>query len=346
MLRATLLAVAVLAFAACGDADSCGDCTISVARIASFGDSDGDGALEGRPLISGAFGGQRLVLQPDASGQVPRLFSSTGRFRSAVGTLGEGPGEFRSPSRVFIDGDTAWIIDGSLRRATAVAPDGTPGPSFSWQREPYDAVALDGDHRVLAGGSGPTRALAMVSRDGTLLHAFGDSMGRFGARWHLARAGARFWSAQSQHRLRFVEWAAPDSMLRVVEPVTPHFPPYAQMLPATPDRAPMPSLRGFWTDSLARIWALLEVPAADWRSGYGSPRVGEGGQTYMPMLDPNRAYASVLLVIDAASGAVVAERTLEGWFYWVVEPFVILRAQQDADGWYQGELWRVTARIP
>ncbi|MFN0098081.1 MAG: hypothetical protein ACKVS7_05350 [Gemmatimonadaceae bacterium] len=64
------------------------------------------------------------------------------------------------------------------------------------------------------------------------------------------------------------------------------------------------------------------------------------------MQDANRAYSTVVLVIDPKSDSVVAERQLDGWFYAVVEPFVIMRAVQDEDGWYRAELWRVGERTP
>lgn len=346
MPRYTLLVLATVVLSGCGEIDACASCAISAERIATIGDADGDGALEGRPLVSATFADRRIVLQPDAMRGLPLLFTASGQFISTIGAAGDGPGEFRSPSRVLVDGDSAWVIDGSLRRATAISPNGDAGTALSWMRVPYDAIARGDGSWIVAAGEGSRRALSKVSASGTVEREFSDAITLGDARWHVARDGMRFWSAPALHSLRFEEWSAPDSLLRTIEPATPHFPPYARRLPATPDRPPQPSLRGFWTDSLSRIWALLEVPAPDWRSGYGNPRIGEGGQTYMSVLDANRVYASVILVIDPATGTVVADRTLEGWFYYVVEPFVILRAVQDSDGWYRGELWQVAMRAP
>lgn len=346
MPRSLLLVLASAAFVGCAARDECPECTISVERIAVFGESDGDGALEGRPILSPAFGGHRILLQPDGSQQLPLLFTTTGRFVRALGVRGDGPGEFRTPTRALVRADTAWVIDGSLRRATAVASDGSLGSSVPWQRIPFDAVARPDGSWIIAGGAGSTRAMALASPDGVVLREFGDSIPSTGTRRVLARAGSGFWSAASLFRLRFEEWSHPDSLLRTIAPTTTHFPPYDRLQVPEPERPPAPALRGFWLDSLSRIWAVLEVPAPQWRDGFGPVRVGEGGQQYMPMLDANRVYSTVILVIDPATEAVVAERTLDGWYYAVVEPFVIQRAVQDADGWYRAELWRVRERVP
>lgn len=346
MIRVRFLLFAAAILGACSSREDCPECRISAERIAVFGESDGDGALEGRPLVSAEFGGHRLVIQPDGSPQLPLLFSASGRFVKALGARGDGPGEFRRPARTLVRNDTAWIIDGSLRRATAVVSDGMIGATVPWQRIPFDAISRDDGAWILAGGAGAARAMALVSPTSVVLQEFGDSIPSSGTRRVLADGPRGFWSAATLFRLRFEEWAGPDSMLRVIEPITTHFPAYDRMETATPDRPPPPSLRGFWADSLGRLWALLEVPAREWRTGFGEPRRGEGGQQYLPMQDANRAYSAVVLVIDPKTGTVVAERQLDGWFYAVVEPFVILRAVQDEDGWFRAELWRVGERAP
>lgn len=346
MPRFVLLVLASAAFVGCATRDECAECRLSAERIAIFGESDGEGALEGRPLVSAEFGGHRVVTQPDGSQQPPLLFAANGSFVRALGTLGDGPGEFRAPTRTLVRDDTAWVIDRSLRRATAVLADGSLGSVLPWQRIPFDALARADGSWIVAGGAGSARAMAIVSPAGAVLREFGDSIPSTGTRRVLAHSERGFWSAAAMFRLRFEEWVGPDSLVRTVEPATAHFPPYERLQVPAPERPPVPSLRGFWTDSLSRIWAVVEVPALNWRDGFGPARVGEGGQQYMPMLDANRVYSTVVMVIDPATAAIIAERTLEGWFYAVVEPWVLLRAVQDADGWFRAELWRVGERQP
>lgn len=292
MPRLTSLCLGLVLVASCSSHDACASCEIAVERIATFGDAEGDGALESLPLVSAEFAGRRIVLQPDGSRLLPRFFASNGRFLSLLGAIGNGPGEFVGPARAFTRGDTAWIVDGILRRATAVTGNGITKTAAPWHRTAYDAIARTDQSWILAGGEGYLRAMAVASPTGSILREFGDTMGPFGARRYLADAGQHFWSAASLYRLRFEEWANPDSLVRVIEPVTPHFPAYDRVRLATAERPPIPALRGFWTDSLDRIWALVEVPGTAWRSGHGEPRHGEGGASYLPIRDPNRAYDS------------------------------------------------------
>jgi hypothetical protein len=312
--------------------------------VATIVADEGEGALESRPLISEVFGGRRIALQPDASGVLPLLFTASGKFVSVIGAEGSGPGEFRSPYRVLVTGDSAIVFDAVLGRATTIGPSGAVGGTIPWRATPLDAVVLSDGSFALASPAGSRRALAQATKTGEVVREFGDSLPRMFNRWHLAASGSRFWSAPSLYQLRFEEWRAPDSLVRVVEPVTSHFVPYDRYLLATEDRPYPPALRGFWLDSLSRIWALIEVPGAEWRSGLGPPRRGEDGQMVRQIVDANRAYASVVLVIDPSTGEILAERTIDGWFYEVVEPFVIMRAQQNNDGWYRAELWRVAMR--
>ncbi len=239
--------------------------------------------------------------------------NANGRFRTTLGALGDGPHEFRSPQAVFVVGDSARILDAVLRRATVVAGTGQLAQSFPWQRVAGSAFRQDDGSWIVAGGTSTKRSMALVSDVGVVQQEFGDSTGPFGTRRFMMRAGARFWSAPSLHRLRFEEWSGPDSLLRVIEPVSEHFPPYERLQFPAEDRPPSPALRGFWLDSLSRIWAAVEVPAPEWRSGFGAARVGEGGQPYLPMQDPNRVYSTVILVIEPSTGRIVAERVTARW---------------------------------
>lgn len=90
------------------------------------------GALDGRPEEQ--FGSVSDVLPlPDGGvavldGQAAeiRLFDGDGTYRSTLGSKGEGPGEFQSPSALgLMAGDTLAVYDRRSRRVTRFAPDGT-----------------------------------------------------------------------------------------------------------------------------------------------------------------------------------------------------------------------------
>lgn len=86
-----------------------------------------------------------------------KLFAPTGAGR-VVGRNGEGPGEFRFPREVGFRGDTLWVIDPTLRRATFFSADdkvlrSTPLPDEdpASASDPFiylQAILPDGDLRA------------------------------------------------------------------------------------------------------------------------------------------------------------------------------------------------------
>jgi CheY-like chemotaxis protein len=58
------------------------------------------------------------------------LLDAYGRRVGALGHKGEGPGEFRTISHVGWLGDSLWVVDARLGRATLFTPDGTYATSF------------------------------------------------------------------------------------------------------------------------------------------------------------------------------------------------------------------------
>jgi hypothetical protein len=74
--------------------------------------------LELDRIVEGMFTpDNHLVFVNARAGRLERL-SSSGRLESAIGRVGSGPGEFRSPSRIGWKRDTLWVYDGTLRRVT------------------------------------------------------------------------------------------------------------------------------------------------------------------------------------------------------------------------------------
>lgn len=57
-----------------------------------------------------------------AQDHVVRFFSASGEPVGQFGGRGSGPGEFESPERIGWTGDSLWIHDGPLRRATYLTP--------------------------------------------------------------------------------------------------------------------------------------------------------------------------------------------------------------------------------
>lgn len=64
-----------------------------------------------------------LYVANNGSGEV-RVFSESGRFVRSIGRQGEGPGEFRHISLMFLDGETLVMLDGPTLRITRMSTDG------------------------------------------------------------------------------------------------------------------------------------------------------------------------------------------------------------------------------
>lgn len=81
------------------------------------------GADEGRPdelfqhVTEARFGPAGSIVVADLTSRRVIQFSESGELVGILGGPGEGPGEFRAPSRVFFSGDTIVVVEGMLVRA-------------------------------------------------------------------------------------------------------------------------------------------------------------------------------------------------------------------------------------
>lgn len=84
-------------------------------------------------------GGTIAIVQPLV--RSVRLFDSGGAAVITLGRNGDGPGEFRSISRIGWSGDTLWVIDSQLKRVTFFSRD---GDVFRTEGAPMQAQPLAG----------------------------------------------------------------------------------------------------------------------------------------------------------------------------------------------------------
>lgn len=332
-----------LTLLACGSRDDCRDCAITATPIASFGASDGDGALASYPKVGPELDGMRIVLQPDASGELPRQFTTRGRFVRTLGRIGDGPGEFRSVAHAMRSGDSLFLFDTGARRLVVMQSPDRVVRTTAWMSHTNSAVEL-ADGTIVSTDAVwlPGQPFEHLTRGGELLSRFGDSLpAHTRARILAAGASGSFWAAPRTRRLEFEQWASPSRRIKRFEIVSPHYQPYETYVMAGPERAPSPSLRGFWADSLEHLWLMIEVPDKQWRSGYGEPRRGEGGFEYLPLKDWESAWATIIMEFDPNSNRIVRERRFDEAFVQVVGPGLVTRLVQDEDGWYRAQLYRI-----
>lgn len=130
------------------------------------------GVVEGRPAyqLYGAISSVRLddgrIVVLNAGSHELRIYDADGRILGAVGREGEGPGEFRSPVRLYRLGrDSVMVYDRGNARFSVHTVDGTfvrtePAPlgpgRFPYDEWLYDRSWIDGP--PLGRGRGPVRA--------------------------------------------------------------------------------------------------------------------------------------------------------------------------------------------
>ena len=82
------------------------------------------------------------------------VFDAQGQFLRTIGGEGEGPGEFRAAIAHGLLGDTLWVVDLGLLRASTFLSDGTH--LRTWRLEPIDlGIRLSAPHTISAFLEGP-----------------------------------------------------------------------------------------------------------------------------------------------------------------------------------------------
>ena len=71
------------------------------------------------------------------------VFDAAGRLVEPLGQHGEGPGEYRRPSRIWHRGDSIVVFDGYYRRVLVYEPDGTPRSKSENLEAPVEGTSLN-----------------------------------------------------------------------------------------------------------------------------------------------------------------------------------------------------------
>jgi hypothetical protein len=269
-----------------GDAPACGRCAISVRRIVTLGNTDGDGAIpSGIESVSVDSRGRCWVLSSDP---LPKVFDASGRFLGVVGRLGSGPGEFRSPmAAVPVPGDSIVVLDGVGARATVFTSELRPARSITLPASFFPVVVLSWPSHLVANGfvasadavGWPLHDLSLAGEVAEVLASFGPDSGarRPGQFPRLLQkvspsVGGSFWSADWS-RYRLTHWTAPGQKAKTLERHAPWFPRTDR--PAgvgSPDKPPDPGISAVREDSTGLVWVFVKTPAPTWRSAW--PRTG------------------------------------------------------------------------
>ncbi|TVP43420.1 MAG: hypothetical protein EA350_13805 [Gemmatimonadales bacterium] len=133
------------------------------------------------PQVITTRGGQILVHDDFAStGGGPLAFDSVGAFVGVVGGSGDGPGEFRLPSRIASDGDSIVLVHDRAHGLKVLTPSGSEVGRYPDVAYPRGGLAVLSDSLFVVGtpavrpAAAPDRDLfAYDVRSGELVSAFG-----------------------------------------------------------------------------------------------------------------------------------------------------------------------------
>lgn len=97
------------------------------------------------------------VVVAHGGGHDVRIYGADGQHLRSIGREGDGPGEFRRPSRVHVmPGDSLLVYDSQARRLTLLATDGTYARDWPLQQpdgRPAALVGIFGDGSLVAQGN-------------------------------------------------------------------------------------------------------------------------------------------------------------------------------------------------
>lgn len=318
---------------------------IQLAPGVTLGDTTGDGALAGGAFVSPRLPLGYVVTTPWGEPNLPALFDTAGRFVGLLGRSGDGPGEYRRAQSMVTLGDSLMIVDNALSRATVLDESLRVARSFRIEERPWKLLELaDGTFLSSVGIFQRREPFTHLSRDGAAIRRIGAMPEAEGNPIHLlARApDGTVWTARGSERLELIHYDRSLDRIGELVPERDWFPPTAPFARPSPTTAPPPGVTGIWVDAAGRLWVVGFSADPEWVEGLGPERTGEGGIRYHPITDRRLAYDGILDVYDPASGALLASHREDHAWVDVVEPGVLLQAEQTAEGWTRARLW--TAR--
>jgi hypothetical protein len=224
----------------------------------------------------------------------------------------------------FVDvgpADSVWVADFDLRRVSVFDRDGGIGRSFQFSDLDLRAFVLDAGKKVMAGGVIATpekfgQPLHEYSVDGRRIRSFGGRNETISDQAYLTHTrnialdrNGGFWSARvneyeiehydsegtliSRHR-RVVDWfSAWDAVA------------------ASTTNTPRPAVARIRTDSLGRLWVFIRIPSRPPTASGNAPN----GERALNLAQYNRAFDTLIEVLDPRSLTVIARRTLNGPMY-------------------------------
>lgn len=336
-------AIRVVAIPAAVVLSGCVDRELAPIRLEpmmTIGATDGDGTIATWPRVSARHPlGYRIVIpQPGSVPSPPLVYADDGAFIGPLGVQGEGPNTFVEPLFTRIGpGDSLWIFDGA-RRVLLFSPERTFVRTIPLPISPWDAVVLAGGRIAVTPATfGDPLPWLLLDANGALIREVGESDTLVPSpRRIFAGRDNSVWIVAMTHRWRLEHWDLSGQRLQSLDEAPGWFTPHEELLSPSPDRPPQPLVQDGWVDQEGRLWIIGKVADANWQDGIGDPVDGAS-----PIADADRAYDTIIAVLDPVTGAVIAEARFDAAYPFMAEPGVLMRVSTTDAGWHRAELVRV-----
>lgn len=305
---------------------------------------ESDNLVEAPQAMSENSQGRYFYTQPNKR-ELPLVFDASGRRIAALGASGEGPGEFRYAAIIAVDPrtDTVFVTDGGTARLSVFSPQLSFVRSMPFPgRARALGVLRDGD--LVAMASIPDRASVglpfhVFRGDGLRLRAIGDPRrpytpdremffyhrigpSRRGGFWAVPTLGdyrIEHWTAagvRDVYLLRRPDWhTALRSGVGNLESIDP----------------PPTSHVGIAETESGLLWVLSQVGDPNRRNApLDALRTIEG--RFVVPADGDRAWDSVIELLDPVKGVVIAARRFDMRFVGILPSGKLIRVNGTDDG--------------
>jgi hypothetical protein len=334
---------------------SCRQCRITVDSVGSIGGGDAEGSFPSFPTAMARDSQGRLFAA--FSRHPPLAYSPRLEFLGPIGGIGDGPGETRRPSVVFVDqSDSVHVFDKQLGRHSVFAPSlrfVRSAPSIS----AVDAVALTSDHQWIFNASILDRdrtglPFHAFDRNGRYVRSFGATDGRVTQSDDLSLTVRRLWAASTggvwsvpwTHEYRIERWSSTGALLQSARPTTSWFRPYVRLsdVRVTPTRAPAGRVAAVFEDDQQRVWVLGHAAAVQWARGIGPAEPGEDGRLYHDITDRARVFDTMIEVYDARSLTLLVRHRVARPIDFALGNGWVAAIREDDDGRLRADILRLT----
>jgi hypothetical protein len=184
----------------------------------------------------------------------------------------------------------------------------------------------------------------IFDRDGNVVRSFGaPETPRPGLRASTSfisnELDGRFWSVVGKS-YSLEEWSIDGRLLSRMRREASWLAPEIPISDGSLGSVPTAFVSDLRVDRQGRLWIVVNVPSATWRSGLGKVDTARGFSSY-PQRDFSRLYDTLIEVIDLKSRRLLVSTRAKGYFRWIVSDTHLASLREGEYGGPLVDLWEV-----